>query len=109
MTARWSASPDSSARSLEERAHAGEFGISVSRAYRERGIGTALLNALFDWASQHGIRRIEGIAFATNERALALYRRMGFEVEGRKVGALVRDGAEIDAFVIVKRIRGSAE
>lgn len=89
---------------LPERAHAGEFGISVAHSWRGRGIGRALLEALFTWASDHGIRRIEGEAFATNPRALELYRRLGFVEEGRLVGAVIRDGVPIDLIAIVKTL-----
>jgi len=84
------------AETLPERAHAGEFGISIAQGWRGRGIGSALLAALFVWATERGIRRIEGSAFVTNPRALELYRRLGFVEEGRLAGAVIRDGVPID-------------
>lgn len=63
-------------------AHGGEFGISVAREHRGRGVGTALIQALIAWAREAGIRRIEVHAHSNNPRALALYRRLGFEDEG---------------------------
>jgi len=92
------------AETLPERAHAGEFGISIAREWRGRGIGRALLEALFAWAAERGIRRIEGGAFATNPRALDLYRRLGFVEEGRLRGAVIRDGVPIDLIAIAKTL-----
>lgn len=94
---------------LPERAHAGEFGVSIAQSWRGRGIGTALLEALFAWAAEHGIRRIEGGAFATNPRALELYRRLGFVEEGRLVGAVIRDGVPVDLIAIAKTLEPREE
>lgn len=66
-------------------AHTGEFGMSVSKAHRENGIGNALLTCLVDWATQHPI--IEKICLkvhATNPRAIGLYRKHWFIEEGRQ-------------------------
>ncbi len=39
---------------LAEESHAGTFGLSVDRAHRGHGIGTALIEALLAWAPEHG-------------------------------------------------------
>src|SRR5262245_52975116 len=38
---------------LRRTAHSGMFAIYVARAWRERGIGSALLGRLLDWATEH--------------------------------------------------------
>ncbi len=65
--------------------HAGEFGISVRRECWNQGVGSALLSALLNWAhgKETGIRKINLIVRADNEHAVALYRKFGFEEEGR--------------------------
>ncbi|HCZ06914.1 MAG: hypothetical protein PWP37_1504 [Thermotogota bacterium] len=62
--------------------HAGEFGISVLREYQGRGIATAMLNHLFQWARSRGIKKINLRVMAGNTRAIALYTKLGFEFEG---------------------------
>ena len=86
--------------SLPQEAHAGVFGLSVDQDHRGRGIGSALVRALVDWAPAHGISRIEVRAFATNPRALELYRRLGFVDEGIARAAVVTDGRPIDVHVL---------
>jgi len=66
-------------------AHHGSFGVSVDADWRGRGVGTALIVKLLDWAAAHPV--IEKVClgcFETNVRARALYRRLGFVEEGRQ-------------------------
>lgn len=64
--------------------HLGELGISVNNAWRNRGIGRALISTLIQWAREHSV--IEKVClevFATNTGAIALYTSLGFQAEGR--------------------------
>ena len=64
-------------------AHLGEFGMSVDKAWRNRGIGRALLTTLILWTQEHPV--IEKVCldvFATNAGAIALYEALGFREEG---------------------------
>jgi RimJ/RimL family protein N-acetyltransferase len=91
--------------SSPEEAHAGTFGLSVDRDHRGRGLGTALLEALVDWAPAHGVSRIQAWAWANNPRAIGLYERLGFEREGTCRRAINSNGQLIDA-VLVARLLG---
>jgi RimJ/RimL family protein N-acetyltransferase len=67
-------------------AHHGHFGISVDADWRGKGVGTALIRTLLDWAADHPtIEKVCLGVFETNTRARALYERLGFVVEGRQV------------------------
>jgi RimJ/RimL family protein N-acetyltransferase len=73
-------------RPLERMSHHGHFGIGVNSAFRGRGVGTALLNALLDWARGHPtIEKVCLGVFAENHGAIALYRRLGFVEEARRI------------------------
>ena len=64
-------------------AHTGEFGMSVDKSARDQGIGTLLLAALIEWTSKNStIEKIGLSVHSNNQRAIALYKKMGFEVEG---------------------------
>jgi RimJ/RimL family protein N-acetyltransferase len=83
--------------------HAVTIGISVHREFRGRGVGTALLRELVDWARATGVvKRIELSVYARNERAIHVYEKLGFVHEGRRRKA-ARDrqtGELIDDFVM---------
>ncbi len=67
--------------------HRGRFGIAIAADWRGRGIGTALIAAMIDWARAHAhIEKIRLGVLAENTRAIALYRRLGFVEEGRRSG-----------------------
>ena len=63
--------------------HRAEFGISVLREYWGLGLGRALTKACIDCARAAGYAQLELNAVAENQRALALYRDMGFVEYGR--------------------------
>lgn len=64
-------------------AHTGEFGMSVEKTVRDQGVGSLLLKVLIDWADENStIEKLGLNVHSNNERAIALYKKMGFEVEG---------------------------
>jgi ribosomal protein S18 acetylase RimI-like enzyme len=82
--------------------HSGILGMGVAATHRSRGIGSALLQATIEGAAARGIRRIELLVRADNEHAIALYRRFGFELEGRLRNYLIVDGASHDALAMAR-------
>ncbi|HEX7094903.1 MAG TPA: GNAT family N-acetyltransferase [Acidimicrobiales bacterium] len=60
------------------------FGMWVAAAARGRGIGRALVDAVVAWAREVGAHKVSIEVWPHNERALRLYRSMGFVIEGRK-------------------------
>ncbi|MCE5287127.1 MAG: GNAT family N-acetyltransferase [Pelosinus sp.] len=63
--------------------HAGEFGITVDKLYWGQGIGRQLIACLLEWAhKQKNIRKVNLKVRSDNERAIILYKRMGFKEEG---------------------------
>ena len=63
--------------------HRSELGISVLREAWGRGIGRALMEAAIDCARQMGFGQLELEVVADNERAIGLYRSLGFVEFGR--------------------------
>lgn len=65
--------------------HTGEFGMGVHKDFREMGIGSLLLKALIEWAIAHPeIKKINLSVHKTNERAMAAYKKQGFQIEGTR-------------------------
>lgn len=63
--------------------HRAEFGISVERAWWGLGIGRALTLACIECAKRAGYVQLELDVVGTNERAVALYKSLGFLEFGR--------------------------
>lgn len=84
-------------------AHMGGAAVNVHDAWQRSGIGSALTRAALDVADNWlGLRRIELICYADNEAAVALYRKHGFAVEAVQRGAVLRDGALVDAYMMAR-------
>ncbi len=81
---------------FSKNAHTADFGIAILAAYRGRGIGEALLRVAIDWARAVGIRKLTLGVFATNERAIRLYRKLGFQEEARLRGQVMLEGQPVD-------------
>jgi RimJ/RimL family protein N-acetyltransferase len=72
--------------------HYGRLGMGIAPDARGRGLGLRLLEHALDEAFGRGFERIELEVFASNERAAALYRHVGFVEEGRRRCARKLDG-----------------
>jgi RimJ/RimL family protein N-acetyltransferase len=60
-----------------------EFGMIVAADARGRGVGSALVAAAVDWARTAGAHKVALQVWPHNEVAIALYKKFGFEEEGR--------------------------
>ncbi|MEO2007852.1 MAG: GNAT family N-acetyltransferase [Pirellulaceae bacterium] len=66
--------------------HQGTFSIAVHAEFQGMGIGSVMLQTLVDWGlSNPTIEKLSLSVFATNCRAIKLYRRFGFVEEGRRI------------------------
>lgn len=85
------------------RRHALTLGISVAPESQGRGVGSALMAAMCDYADNWvGALRMELTVYTDNERALALYRKFGFEIEGTFKGYAMRNGKYADAHAMAR-------
>lgn len=76
--------------------HGGVLGMGIVEEHRGKGIGEALMRAALEQARRAGMKRVELTVRADNERAIALYRKIGFVDEGVKRKAIFVDGRYID-------------
>lgn len=84
--------------------HGGVLGISVLQKYWGIGLGRALCEAAIVEARHIGLTRIELRARHDNQRAVALYEALGFQLEGRLRGAFRVDQAEHDDLLMALRL-----
>lgn len=87
-------------------AHVVEFGMCVRADSRSQGVGAAMLTYLDLWAPTRGYEKICLAVFSTNERAIHLYRKAGYQEEGRRTDQFKLDGVYIDEILMGKRISG---
>lgn len=78
-----------------------DLGMFVAAGHRGGGIGSALLEAVIDWARRQQAHKISLAAWPTNHPAIGLYARYGFRIEGvRRRHYRRRSGALWDATVM---------
>ncbi|MDN4605142.1 GNAT family N-acetyltransferase [Paenibacillus sp. F6_3S_P_1C] len=91
---------------LKRFSHKVEFGVCVARELWGYGIGKKLLELSVDWADMNGIVKMTLNVVGTNDKAMELYKRMGFEIEGTlKRDRRHADGRYYDT-VLMGRFKG---
>jgi len=91
-------------REIKRIAHMVHISIGILQSHAGKGIGTRLFTELESWAKENGIHRLELTVMENNEAGKALYRKMGFEIEGIKKHSLYVDGEYIDDIYMSKLI-----
>ncbi len=82
--------------------HDGEVGISVASDYQGAGIGRCMMEAFLSWASENPtLKRVTLHVMGNNLRAIALYRSLGFVVEGRRRGAVVFETGRVEDLIMM--------
>jgi putative acetyltransferase len=85
------------------RRHACALGISVIGHAQGKGVGSALMKAMTDYADQWTtFLRIELTVFADNTNAIALYKKFGFEQEGLLRQYALRSGRFDDVITMAR-------
>jgi ribosomal protein S18 acetylase RimI-like enzyme len=88
----------------------GELTIAVHPAHQGQGIGKALFTELLNRVVLHrpDILRVELIARESNQKAIELYQKLGFRIEGRLAGRIrsVAGGFEADIPMAWSRSHG---
>jgi RimJ/RimL family protein N-acetyltransferase len=91
----------------EKSKHIRVLGMLVVKGYREMGIGTKLMEYALEWAREReGVEKVALGVFSNNRRALKLYEKFGFKVEGVRKRHYYIHGKpedEIDMALFVKR------
>ncbi len=82
--------------------HVGVIGIVIKKGFRELGIGTGMMQALVEQARGMGLKVLTLSAFATNERAIHVYEKVGFVQTGRIPRKHFKDGRYIDEVIMTR-------
>lgn len=85
------------------RKHAASMGMGVHDDWQGQGVGSALMKAALDLADNWlNLKRIELHAWSDNERAIALYKKFGFVIEGTCRCYAFRNGEYVDAYSMAR-------
>ncbi len=85
--------------------HRASMGIALYQKYTGMGIGKAMIKKLFAAAKEKGIEQIELEVVADNKGAIALYRKMGFEIFGTLPNNMkYKDGSYADVYWMMKQL-----
>jgi L-phenylalanine/L-methionine N-acetyltransferase len=85
------------------RAHVRGLGIAIAPEWQGRGVGRRMMERLLAWADNWGgVLRIELTVHEDNERAVALYRSLGFVEEGQHRGYALKNGRYVDAYTMAR-------
>ena len=85
------------------RSHVRLLGIGLAPEWQGRGLGRQMMQRLLDWADNWGaVLRIELFVHVDNERAIALYRSLGFVEEGRHRGYALKNGRYVDSLSMAR-------
>jgi ribosomal protein S18 acetylase RimI-like enzyme len=91
---------------MERTRHVGMIEVYVDKSARRKGVGRALIEAGIVWAETNPIlRKLALNVFEDNHRAVDLYRRLGFVVEGRLVGEFMEeDGTQRNDLMMARSV-----
>lgn len=83
--------------------HRSSLGISILQKACDSGLGTAMIEAALRQAKENGFAQIELGVFEDNARALHVYKKLGFQEQGRTLRAFrLKDGTYRDEIQMVK-------
>ena len=84
--------------------HDSMLGMGLLPEYRGRGLGERLIRAAVTAASAAGFERISLSVYGRNTTAMALYRKVGFTLEGTRVRGKKLDGEYDDVHLMAYHI-----
>ena len=82
--------------------HVVEIGMAIKRDSRNAGLGSTLLREGIAWARKKGFYRLELGVLSTNQQAISLYKKFGFQEEGARKNRYHIDGKWIDEILMSK-------
>lgn len=80
--------------------HRAELGYWVAKDYRNRGLATAAIRAMTEYAFQSlGLKRVEAFPFSSNAISRRVLKKAGFTREGFLKSYYLKNGVVLDAYI----------
>ncbi len=86
--------------------HSALLSLGVARSHWSQGIATRMMQEAIAWSLAAGLKRLELTVHTANLRAVSLYMRHGFQVEGKSRSSLCVQGKYVDEY-FMSLIHGS--
>jgi len=84
--------------------HVATIVIGILEEYCGKGIGSLLFQNVINWANENKVKRLELTVIAENQRAMNLYKKVGFKLEGTREKSIFKDGKYYDELYMSKII-----
>lgn len=85
--------------------HRAGVAIALKKEFWGLGIGTAMFEEMILCARNWGVTQLELEVIDGNERAMGLYRKMGFEIAATKPDAIrLKDGTMLSEHIMIKKL-----
>ena len=84
--------------------HRASIVVGVRQAFSGKTVGTSLMNKAESWAQEVGITRIELTVVEENERAISLYKKLGYKIEGTRTKSLLIHDQYVNELYMAKNV-----
>lgn len=85
------------------RRHTGEIVMAVADNFHGQGIGTQLMKTVLDLADKWlNLTRLELTVYTDNDKAIGLYQKFGFIIEGEHKAFAFRNGQFVSAYSMAR-------
>jgi RimJ/RimL family protein N-acetyltransferase len=82
--------------------HCASIKMGVLKKYADNGIGSALITEAEKWAHSKNITRLELSIIKTNQKAISLYKKFGFTIDGERKKSIKINSNYIDELYMGK-------
>lgn len=91
------------AKRIERMKHVGDFILGVDKKYWGNGLGSKLIEGLLDWAKENNLKRLTLEVVEENKSAVRLYKKFGFEIEGKMIADhYIGNGKYLNSYIMAK-------
>lgn len=80
--------------------HSATLALGVAQSHWGQGVATRMLEHVVAWSASAGLHRLELTVHTTNLRAVAVYLRAGFQLEGVRRSSLIVGGRYVDEYLM---------
>lgn len=92
----------------QRRRHVASFGMGVKDNVLGKGVGSKLLSTVIDLSDNWlNLKRLELTVYVDNERAIKLYKKYGFKIEGKSEAYAFRNGEYVSAYHMARVVKNA--